>query len=113
MPSAETPLPTPAPAAPTTTEALPATPPAGTTAAPTPARIPAVPTLQAATLPELADSDVEVREHLRALLGDGPLAAWFKQDSLLQRIAVLIAGLACVNSPWKRSCSRLPPEVFR
>ena len=93
VPSAETPLPTPAPAAPTTTEALPATPPAGTTAAPTPTRIPAVPTLQA-TLPELADSDVEVREHLRALLGDGPLAAWFKQDSLLQRIAVLIAGLA-------------------
>ncbi|MBK6959702.1 MAG: DUF3014 domain-containing protein [Gammaproteobacteria bacterium] len=93
VPAAETPLPTPAPAAPTTTEALPATPSAGTTAAPAPTRIPAVPTLQA-TLPELADSDVEVREHLRALLGDGPLAAWFKQDSLLQRIAVLIAGLA-------------------
>ncbi len=97
VPSAETPLPTPTPApiATTTTEALPVTSPAGTTAtpAPTPTRIPAVPTLQA-TLPELADSDVEVREHLRALLGDGPLAAWFKQDSLLQRIAVLIAGLA-------------------
>lgn len=94
-PSAETPLPTPTqePAATTTTEALPATSPADTTAAPAPARIPAAPALQA-TLPGLADSDVEVREHLRALLGDGPLAAWLKQDSLLQRIAVLIAGLA-------------------
>lgn len=95
VPSAETPLPTPtpAPAATTTTEALPATSPVDTTATPAPTRIPAAPALQA-TLPELADSDVEVRERLRALLGDGPLAKWLRQDSLLQRIAVLIAGLA-------------------
>lgn len=91
-PPGETPQPAPAPVTPTT-DATPGVPDAGATAQSTPARIPDAPALQTA-LPSLEDSDAEVREHLRALLGDGPLAAWLKQDSLLQRIAVLIAGVA-------------------
>ena len=84
--------PTPPPSAPTT-EAAPQAQDSGVSAPPSQARIPAAPNLQTPSLPELEDSDPEVRERLRALLGNGPLAAWLKQDSLVQRIAVLIAGL--------------------
>ena len=92
-PPEETPQPAPAPdvtPAPDTTTGLPDT---GATEPSVPARIPDAPALQTA-LPSLEDSDAEVREHLRALLGDGPLAPWLKQESLLQRIDALIAGVA-------------------
>ena len=92
-PPGETPQPAPAPAVTPTTDATPGVPDTGATAQSTPAHIPDAPALQTA-LPSVEESDTEVREHLRALLGDGPLAAWLKQDSLLQRIAVLIAGIA-------------------
>ena len=81
--AAETPTPDTTPGLPNTEATTPSV----------PARIPEAPALQIA-LPGLADSDTEVREHLRALLGNGPLAAWLKQDHLLQRIDVLIAGVA-------------------
>lgn len=90
-PPEETPQPAPAPSP--ATEATPGTPDAGAAAPAEPAHIPEAPALQT-VLPVLEDSDAEVRERLHALLGDGPLAAWLRQDSLLQRIAVLIAGVA-------------------
>lgn len=83
----------PAPTVPPTPDAMPGIPDAQTTAPSVPTQIPEAPALQTA-LPGLADSDTEVRERLRALLGDGPLAAWLKQENLLQRIAMLIAGVA-------------------
>lgn len=91
-PPEETPQPEPA-VTPTPDVAPPGMPDAGATAPSEPAHIPEAPALQP-VLPGLEDSDTEVRERLRALLGDGPLAAWLRQDSLLQRIAVLIAGVA-------------------
>jgi hypothetical protein len=57
-----------------------------------PAHIPAA--QLAVTLPSLAESDTEVREHLRALTGDGPLASWLSQGNLVQRMSALIAALA-------------------
>lgn len=87
---AETPHPEVAP--PPTVNPAPGTQESSGSAAPQVPRIPAAPALQQ-VLPDLEDSDSEVREHLRALLGNGPLAAWLRADSLVQRIAVLIAGL--------------------
>jgi hypothetical protein len=76
------------------------------------ARIPEAPALQIA-LPGLADSDAEVRERLRALLGDGALAAWLKQDNLLQRIDVLIAGLARGEFALETLLLEPPPGGFQ
>lgn len=106
VPPAETPRPEVAP--PPTIEPAPGAPDSSGSAAPQAPRIPASPALQTA-LPELEDSDPEVREHLRALLGNGPLAAWLKQDSLLQRIAVLIAGL--VNGDYSLETLLLTPPA--
>lgn len=78
---------------------------------PTP-HIPAAPSLQKA-LPDLEDSDPEVREHLRALLGNGPLAAWLRQDSLVQRIAVLIAGLGSGDYSLETLLLEPPPGGFQ
>lgn len=58
-----------------------------------PERIPAAP-VHAVTLPALAESDAEVGERLRLLLGDGPLARWLLQGNLVQRMSALIAALA-------------------
>lgn len=111
-PPADTLVPASAPAVTPSTEAMPAAPDTGPTAQPVPTRIPAAPTLQVA-LPPLAESDAEVREHLRALLGEGPLAKWLKQDGLLQRVGVLIAALAQGEFSLDMLLLEPPPGAFQ